>query len=310
MALIRALRRVWKKIGPIERGERLRELAKRGCSTRGLGKELRQSATSIRRHMMLAGLPEADRNAVKAGASAKNILARKASADRRRRMQQRVATDARTGELSDRIADTTIAFCLTVDGVPETPIVEGDLSTFLNQVREALRDLQKHGAPRLRLSKKLSLKQRVKRTRPQPRGDEFWMEHQARRLATLVWSEAREEPIWDQSHSQESIGDWVFPSHITDRCYHASPIQQDYIRPAAEQLGLNGVGWHTFRHTYRAWLDATGAPIGVQQKLMRHAHPATTAIYGGGLLMSSKRDANSKVVRMVLPSAVRQESVA
>jgi integrase len=25
------------------------------------------------------------------------------------------------------------------------------------------------------------------------------------------------------------------------------------------------------RHTYRAWLDSTGEPIGVQQKLMRHA---------------------------------------
>ena len=29
-----------------------------------------------------------------------------------------------------------------------------------------------------------------------------------------------------------SPGDWVFPSAFTDRCYHASPIQQDYIRPA------------------------------------------------------------------------------
>jgi integrase len=24
------------------------------------------------------------------------------------------------------------------------------------------------------------------------------------------------------------------------------------------------VGWHTFRHTYRSWLDETGAPIKVQ----------------------------------------------
>ena len=29
-------------------------------------------------------------------------------------------------------------------------------------------------------------------------------------------------------------------------------------------------------HTYRAWLDETGAPVGVQQKLMRHAHVSTT----------------------------------
>ena len=113
-----------------------------------------------------------------------------------------------------------------------------------------------------------------------------------------------------QSKCRPTVGGWVFPSPITDRCFHASPIQQDYIRPAAQRLGLKGVGWHTFRHTYRAWLDATGAPIGVQQKLMRHAHPGTTGIYGGALLMRSKRDANSKVVRMALRSTGRQQNVA
>lgn len=107
-----------------------------------------------------------------------------------------------------------------------------------------------------------------------------------------------------------TAGDWVFPSHVTDRCFHASPIQQDYIRPAAEKLGVKGVGWHTFRHTYRAWLDAVGAPIGVQQKLMRHAHGSTTASYGGSLLMSSKRDANSKVVSMALHRERRRDHAA
>jgi hypothetical protein len=29
---------------------------------------------------------------------------------------------------------------------------------------------------------------------------------------------------------------WMFPSPITGRCYHASPIQQDYIRPAGRKL--------------------------------------------------------------------------
>ncbi len=62
---------------------------------------------------------------------------------------------------------------------------------------------------------------------------------------------------------------------------------------------LAGVGWYTFRHTYRSWLDATGAPLGVQQKLLRHAHIGTTMQYGNAM-MESKRDANSKVVRMAL----------
>ena len=113
-----------------------------------------------------------------------------------------------------------------------------------------------------------------------------------------------------KTRCRPTAGDWVSPSPVTDRCYHASPIQQDYLRPAARRLGLKGVGWHTFRHTYRAWLDATGAPIGVQQKLMRHAHPGTTGTYGGALLMSSKRDANSKVVRMVLGRADSESRVA
>jgi integrase len=108
---------------------------------------------------------------------------------------------------------------------------------------------------------------------------------------------------------RETSGDWVFPSHVTDRCFHSSPIQQDYIRPAGQKLGLDGVGWHTFRHTYRAWLDASEAPVGVQQKLMRHANISTTMNVYGNALMESKRDANSKVVRMALRPAVRQENV-
>lgn len=99
---------------------------------------------------------------------------------------------------------------------------------------------------------------------------------------------------------RKTPGDWVFPSHITDRCFHCGPIQQDYIKPAGLSIGLEGVGWHSFRHTHRAWLDATGAPVGVQQKLMRHAHISTTMNDYGNALMESKREANSKVVRMAL----------
>jgi integrase len=63
---------------------------------------------------------------------------------------------------------------------------------------------------------------------------------------------------------------------------------------------LGDIGWHTFRHTYRSWLDAAGAPIGVQQKLMRHAQIATTMNVYGNALMESKREGNSKIVQLVL----------
>ena len=48
-------------------------------------------------------------------------------------------------------------------------------------------------------------------------------------------------------------------------------------------------------------LDACGAPIGVQQKLMRHAHVTTTMKYGDAC-MDEKRKAHSAVVQMVLPA--------
>ncbi len=130
-----------------------------------------------------------------------------------------------------------------------------------------------------------------------------------------------------------------FPSSATGRHYHTAPIQQDYIRPAgcclvacpkcgagigvwcqqdnptpngkrlplhAERWAAAGkygsVGWHSFRHTYRSWLDDTGAPVGVQQKLMRHAQVATTMNVYGNALMEAKREANTAVVRKVLRS--------
>ena len=97
----------------------------------------------------------------------------------------------------------------------------------------------------------------------------------------------------------DSAGHWLLRSHVTGEPYHASPVQQDYIRPVGRKLGLGAIGWHTFRHTYRSWLDATGPPIGVQQKMMRHAHVSTTMNVYGNALVESKPEANSKIVQLV-----------
>ena len=47
-------------------------------------------------------------------------------------------------------------------------------------------------------------------------------------------------------------------------------------------------------------LDAVGAPIGVQQQLMRHAQVSPTMNTDGNAYIEGKREANGKVVRMVL----------
>jgi integrase len=105
----------------------------------------------------------------------------------------------------------------------------------------------------------------------------------------------------------------VFPSHITGGCYYAGVIQQQILTPAGEKVGLSGIGWHTFRHTYRSLLDETGAPVGVQQKLMRHSNVATTMNVYGNASLRSKQQANSKVVQMVITQAkprTEQQAVA
>jgi integrase len=78
-------------------------------------------------------------------------------------------------------------------------------------------------------------------------------------------------------------------------------VQKRYLRPAGRKLfGVENLGWHSLRHSYRSLLD--GEPIGVQQKLMRHANVSTTMNVYGSSAMSAKREANGKVVQMVVGS--------
>ncbi|QNI30860.1 tyrosine-type recombinase/integrase [Alloacidobacterium dinghuense] len=104
---------------------------------------------------------------------------------------------------------------------------------------------------------------------------------------------------WQQRCPASAPG-WLFANPATANPYHASEICKNHIRPAGEKLGLERIGWHTFRHTYCTLLDETGAPMKVQQELMRHANIQTTMNVYGSAMLESKRTANSKVVRLVL----------
>ncbi len=80
-------------------------------------------------------------------------------------------------------------------------------------------------------------------------------------------------------------------------------ILTDYIKPAAVKAGIQGkVGWHTFRHSYRAWLKRASAPVEVQKELMRHSNLKTTfEIYGlEPDVTPQNRAANSGVVKLLL----------
>jgi integrase len=106
---------------------------------------------------------------------------------------------------------------------------------------------------------------------------------------------------WKIQNPVTGDADWVFQNPVTRRPYHQEQIQKRYLKPAGTKAGLPfSLGWHTFRHTYRAWLDDTGAPMSVQQQLMRHASIQTTMNVYGQAMPETKRQANSKIVQMVL----------
>jgi integrase len=100
---------------------------------------------------------------------------------------------------------------------------------------------------------------------------------------------------------------WLFANVDTKRPVHGDAIQKDYLRPAGEKIGLQGVGWHSFRHTYRTLIDDIGTPLGVQQRLMRHADIKTTMNTYGSAFEKTKRRANSRVADLVLPPAIKRQ---
>lgn len=82
--------------------------------------------------------------------------------------------------------------------------------------------------------------------------------------------------------------------------FHQGSLRRHQLERVAKIIGLKeGIGWHTFRHTYRSWLDETGAPMKVQQELMRRASIQTTMNIYGRAMTNTKRKANSQVVGLV-----------
>jgi len=81
--------------------------------------------------------------------------------------------------------------------------------------------------------------------------------------------------------------------------YHAWSAQYWVLAPAGRRAGIGRVGWHDLRHCYRTWLDETGAPVGVQKDLMRHASITTTMNIYGRAAERAKRSAHGNVVQML-----------
>jgi integrase len=106
---------------------------------------------------------------------------------------------------------------------------------------------------------------------------------------------------WRQLTQFSTLEDWVFASPVQ---IGRLPISYAGVwralKKAAIKAGIGHVSSHTFRHTHRSWLDAVGTPVGVQQKLMRHADIRTTMNVYGTAAASEMALASGKVTALVL----------
>jgi integrase len=78
-------------------------------------------------------------------------------------------------------------------------------------------------------------------------------------------------------------------------------IQRDHLLPAGLRAGLGLLGWHSFRHSYSTLLRSLQVDLKVQQELLRHSDIRTTMNIYTQAVPDAMREANSKVVEMVLP---------
>jgi integrase len=108
---------------------------------------------------------------------------------------------------------------------------------------------------------------------------------------------------WRKESCYSRPEDWVFASEKTAGKMPpwADTLLDRFLQPAAKRAGIaKWVGFHTFRHTYSTLLKANGEDVKVVQELMRHANIATTMNVYTKALTPAKREAQSRVVDVLL----------
>ena len=109
--------------------------------------------------------------------------------------------------------------------------------------------------------------------------------------------------VWKKESCYSRPEDWVFASEKVDGKMPpwADTLLDRFLQPAAKRAGISKwVGFHTFRHTYSTLLKANGEDVKVVQELMRHANIATTMNVYTKALTPAKREAQSRVVDVLL----------
>ena len=112
---------------------------------------------------------------------------------------------------------------------------------------------------------------------------------------------------WHQKTQFSADSDWIFASPVQ---LGRLPVSYAWfwrkLQDAAERAGVGKLGTHSFRHTYRSWLDAVGTPIAVQQRMMRHTDIRTTLNIYGDIVTNEMAQASSKVAGLALNPGISQ----
>ncbi len=113
---------------------------------------------------------------------------------------------------------------------------------------------------------------------------------------------------WRRVSPFNQENDWVFASPEMKglQPYWPENLLRRHIRPAAVRCGIKKtIGWHTFRHSYATQLNANGEDVKVVQESLRHANSRITLDTYTQAVTAAKRQAQSKVVSMILPRRIQ-----
>jgi integrase len=108
---------------------------------------------------------------------------------------------------------------------------------------------------------------------------------------------------WKQRSEFPGAEDWIFASPIKlgRLPYSYTGVWRELER-AAGVAGIGHLGTHSFRHTYRSWLDAVGTSVAVQQKMMRHSDIRTTMNIYGDVVTDEMTTAGARVAQLAFQS--------
>jgi integrase len=125
-----------------------------------------------------------------------------------------------------------------------------------------------------------------------PESEQELPTHDDLRLVLKAWREA-----------EEPINGWLFGNIVTGRPFWRGQLQKNHLIPVGQRHGIPHLGWHAFRHTYRAMMRELEIPLEMQRTLMRHSDIKTTLGYGGKTPAEHGRKSNDKVVEMLRKKA-------